>query len=232
MITITVGRPGQGKTVWLVGQILELSKRHEVYTNVHISLPFGDGRIPHIHMIETLDDIVHLRSGKIVLDEVQTYLNSRNWDKLDVRFQLLLQQHRKRGLDIVGATQSIKRADVIFRELVQIFYEIHKIVTFSVFGRAFGFFYMRQYDPDSIESATHSYLPIGWYWMFFADPVCLSVYDTTQEYNLADPVGRREIMEYVNVRRESVERVLVGRRVVEFAPGASGSGEQSAVQNN
>lgn len=215
MITVVVGRPGMGKTVYLVGQILRYSTKHKVYTNVRISLPKGDKRAQNIFFIDGLDDIVHLRTGKIVLDEVQTYLNSRNWDKLDVRFQLLLQQHRKRGLDIIGATQSIRRADVVFRELVQVFYEIRKVVSIPWKRTGIGFYILREYDPDSIESASHSYVPIGWYSLYLADPFVYRIYDTTQEYRISDPGGRREVVTYGFVPITEHKRVVLERSIEE-----------------
>jgi len=78
MITVVEGRPGMGKSVWLVSEILRyLRNGHNVYTNVAISdvrlkRRFGD----RLHFIESLEDCIHLRHGKIVLDEIQTYLNS------------------------------------------------------------------------------------------------------------------------------------------------------------
>jgi len=213
MITVAQGRPGQGKTVWLVSEILRWSGRKvDVYTNVTVKLPKTDKRSQFIHQIESLEDVIKLSHGKIVLDEVQTYLNSRNWDKLDIRFQLLLQQHRKRGLDIIGATQSIKRADVVFRELVQVFYDIRKIAVIP--GRyPFGFFLIREYDPDSMESQTRSYDSVAWPFLFVADPFTLRVYDTTQEYEVRTPEGLITTERYVNVKKEVVEKVLVDRKV-------------------
>jgi len=154
----------------------------------------------------------------VVLDEVQTYLNSRNWDKLDIRFQLLLQQHRKRGLDIIGATQSIKRADVVFRELVQVFYRIRKIVAFKLpySSLAFGFFYLREYDPDQIEGSGDKtrQKALSWPLPFFADPYTFSVYDTTQEYSPESHIGERVIEEYVIIQKPQEVRQLVGRHSV------------------
>jgi len=200
MITVTVGRPGQGKTVWLVGEVLRWSRTNKVYTNVAVKLPLTDSRAKNIFLISSLGEVAAIRpskkegSIKVVLDEVQVYLNSRNWDKLPFEFQLLLQQHRKRGIDIIGATQSIRRADAVFRELVQNFYEIRKVVSFRVNGSGFGFYYLREYDPDSIESATRSYDSLGWVLPFFADPFLYSVYDTTQEYADKPRNGRYEVL--------------------------------------
>jgi hypothetical protein len=215
MITVVQGRPGMGKSVFLVSEIFRyLARGHKVYSNVEVHFDVDDSRQARFRYITSLEDIVGLREGKIVLDEVQTYLNSRNWDKLDTRFQLLLQQHRKRGLDILGATQSIKRADVVFRELVQVFYEIRKIFTLSVRAFGFGFFYIREFDPDSMESGTRSYDVIGMPRLFFADPFTLRMYDTTQEYHLDYGIGAHEIHEYLIEEKPVISRRLLSKKIV------------------
>ena len=217
MITVVEGRPGMGKSVWLCSEVIRwLRSGRTVYTNIEIK----DQRIlrkyaDKLFYIESLEDIIQLREGKVVLDEVQTYLNSRNWDKLDIRFQLLLQQHRKRGLDIIGATQSIKRADVVFRELVQVFYRIRKIWSFRLpyTTLAFGFFYLREFDPDDIESggAKSNQKALSWPLPFFADPYTFSIYDTTQEYAPESRVGQRVIEEYVITQKTTEVPQLVRR---------------------
>lgn len=230
MIRVMVGRPGMGKTVWLVSQIIKYAKDYDVYTNVEVKLPKNDKRAGRIFYIEGLEDCINLRSGKIILDEVQTYLNSREWAKLDVKFQLFLQQHRKRGLDIIGATQSIKRADGVFRELVQQFYEIKKIVSVRIGRGGIGFYIIREYDPDSIESSTRSYDPIGWYTPFIADPFLYRVYDTTQEYRRRDPAGRREMVVYGFVPHTAYRRVVVDKKTLENASEGAADGEEAAIE--
>jgi len=212
MITVVCGRPGTGKTVYLVGRIMNFLSAHiPVYTNIEIKLSKNDKRRQYLHIINGLDDIIKVRHGKVVLDEVQTYLNSRNWDSLDTKFQLLLQQHRKRGLDILGATQSIKRADVVFRELVQVFLKIYKIISFKFpFSKyAIGLFLLREYDPDSIESSTGKFEALGLPWIYVVDPYTFAIYDTTQEYAIETQLGKREMREY-----EYVEKVVVTPRLV------------------
>lgn len=224
MITVVEGRPGMGKSVFLVGEILRfLRAGHNVYTNILIHDEKLIRRYGNkMWYIESLEDIVNLRTGKIVLDEVQTYLNARNWALLDIRFQLLLQQHRKRGLDIIGATQSIKRADVVFRELVQVFYRIRKIVAFKIprSNLAFGFFYLREYDPDDIESggAKSNQEGIGWPFPFVADPYVFNIYDTTQEYEPMNRIGQRVRKEFVMVEKKTIEPMLVNSETLEALP--------------
>jgi hypothetical protein len=223
MIIAVEGRPGMGKSVWLVGQVDRfLRANYVVYSNIEVKVPdkyssrynyFSDfsDLIP-VRLVEHLDKDSKVKGIKIILDEMQVYLSSRNWDKLDQKFQLLLQQHRKRGIDIIGATQSIKRADVVFRELVQVFYRIHKITTLNVWKNvSLGFFYLREYDPDSIESQSRSYDAIGWPFLFFADPIVMRMYDTTQEVKLQELKGRQEIRVYVHQEKTVLEPVLISK---------------------
>jgi len=229
MITAVEGRPGMGKSVYLVGIAFEkLRHNYYVFSNIEIAVP---PRLRHRYeYYQSFDDLLPVRLKAILLedpecrgiiiimDEMQVYLSSRNWDKLDQKFQLLLQQHRKRGIDIFGATQSIKRADVVFRELVQRFYRIGKIVSFKIHGNGFGFFYLREYDPDSIESQSRAYDPIGWPWLYFADPTVMHLYDTTQEYQLDDPKGRKEIITRVYEEKLVVTPRVISRQLLQNEP--------------
>lgn len=215
-ITIIEGRPGTGKTVFLTQRVLTyLGMGYDVYTNIEIDNAFLRPKYRgKLKIIQSLEDIINLREGKIVLDEVQTYLNSRNWDKLDIRFQLLLQQHRKRGLDIVGATQSVKRADVVFRELVHFFYDIRKIASFKLFGNVYGFFWLREFDADDIEVDRSERSPVRMGTLVIADPYVFRVYDTTQEYKIDDGIGKYELVKYKIIEGKSVRKQLVDKQML------------------
>jgi len=224
-ITVVVGRPGQGKSVWLVGQIQRWCRRgYNVYTNVEIKDPkFLAKYERQLYYVESLEDLINVRTGKVVLDEVQTYLNSRNWDKLDVRFQLLLQQHRKRGLDIYGATQSIKRADTVFRELVQFYLRIGRIFAFRIpFTKlAYGFFWLCEYDPDDIDAQSATKTEKRLYWLpeiFFADDITFRLYDTTQEYAPVVRVGQKYVEHYVIAEKKVEVRHLLDRQAIKDDP--------------
>lgn len=213
-ISIVEGRPGTGKSVFLTVMILRyLNAGHEVYSNVDIKLKETDKRFHKFHLIQSLEECTRLRKGKIVLDEVQVYLNSRNWDKLPVKFQLFLQQHRHRGLDILGATQSVKRADVIFRELVQYFYVVSKVFTISVFGNVYGLFILREYDADALEVDKvdrYKYRVTRFPQLMVADPFIFRVYDTHQYADaINDDDGKIEV-----IRRRIVEKKVVGYELI------------------
>jgi len=227
MITAVVGRPGEGKSIYLVQQTMYwLSKGKDVYTNINLKLPVGHRFSPQLHTIRGIDDMLEIRSqivqgvfnkagAKIILDELQVYLNSRNWDRLPDDFQLLLQQHRKRGLDIIGATQSIKRADVVFRELIQEFYAIKRLIAFRFpySKQSFGFFSLVKYDPDSIESSTRSYDRIGLLpTIVFIDPFTFSLYETSQDYVPDNPIGKRVVTEHIIVEKKITEKKLIGTK--------------------
>jgi len=150
--------------------------------------------------VDSMEEVTRLREGLVVLDEIQIYLNARNWDKLPPQFMLFLQQHRKRSLDILGATQSVKRADVVLRELVQVYYKVNKVVSFTIpkSKLSMGFFYLREYDPDTMERGGDKTVvkPIGWPWPIFADPFTLSVYNTMEEYMPEELEGKIVQKEY------------------------------------
>lgn len=220
-ITVVVGRPGQGKSVWLVGQIRKWCKRKKnVYTNIEIrDQKFLNKYHDKLFYIESLEDLLNVREGKVILDEVQTYINSRNWDKLPISFQLLLQQHRKRGLDIIGATQSIKRVDVVFRELVQFYFRIGRIFAFRIpFTRlAYGWFWLNEYDPDDVDTQGGTRTENRLRWLpeiYFADDLTFNLYDTTQEYAPFDREGERIIEEYVITKRQSETKQLINRQKI------------------
>jgi len=216
MITIIQGRPGMGKTLFGVDTILAELPRRKVFTNIQIKLKPNSKYQKNYQYITNLEEIIHEKNGLIVLDECQHYLNSRKWDKLPDEFQLMLQQHRHQQLDIIGFTQSVKRADVIFRELAQRFFDMRKVFTIKLFNKAIGLFIIREYDPDSMESPSRQYDPIGWPKVFLADPILFDTYDTYQNFQELTLSGNREIIEYLltPITKSSIEKKIISRKVI------------------
>ena len=148
MITIIEGKPGQGKTVFGTDQILRALENKKTYvaSNIEIDtklLKRHSFRFEQLSLDNTIQDILNIDTKKvyeefgcnrilIVIDEVQTIMNSREWDKMPPEFQFFLQQHRHFRMDIIGLTQSIRRADVVMRELVQYFYRIYKVAVIKI----------------------------------------------------------------------------------------------------
>jgi hypothetical protein len=146
-IYLITGKPGSGKTYYLAKKGKEfLEQGYNVYSNFPLKTS-----LPNYHFYTNFQDLIEVQHGIILMDEAQIYLNSRFWDKLPASFQYKLQQHRKHGLDIWGAVQHSNRLDVIFRELVNYYYEIKKIGSNEKkaggYGKfPWGLFFLVEYD--------------------------------------------------------------------------------------
>lgn len=184
-----------GKTLYAVRLVEKFCRRgYFVVSNIEMKFPANAPRwaknYRYIAGDMLMDEIPRLRVPegypgiKLVIDEVQIFLNSRKWDSLPIETQMFLQQHRKRGIDVHGFLQSVRRADVVLRELVQVFYELERVFIFNYFGLLFGLFWLFEYDADSIESPDRNYDMVGsrsWLWI---DHWTFRLYDTTQEQTL------------------------------------------------
>lgn len=176
MINIIVGKPGTGKTYYLVAKAVKmLNKNRDVYSNFFIDIDKLEklGRLKKVHgkltFWKSAHDLIDIKQGVILMDECQIYFNSRQWKDLPESLQYKLQQHRKQGLDIWGAVQNLKRVEIVLRELVNWVYETKKI---------FGIFIIKSYDPDDINKSTRrSYS----FTISFFNKKLASCYDTFQE---------------------------------------------------
>jgi len=130
--TLISGRPGTGKTYFMVKHMFKNLAKTDmpIYINISIKkdvvekyLPKkAKGRTKDIIYWKKLDDLKDVRTGFIYMDETHVYMNSRRWKSLDEGIERLLAQHRKRGLHLIGTVQSPNRLEVIFRELVDYWY--------------------------------------------------------------------------------------------------------------
>jgi len=173
MINIYVGKPGMGKTYALVRLAYKLiNQGRNVYSNFHID--FSDMPLSENHgelfFWNNIEDIVPVRTGEILIDECQIYMNSRDWKVLPKSVQYKLQQHRKQGLNIHGAVQNVRRIDSVARELVNSIFQVSKH-----FGRVFV---AREYDIEDIDKEKRSSYSVSVY--FFSKKLA-KCYDTLQE---------------------------------------------------
>jgi zona occludens toxin (predicted ATPase) len=176
MINIVVGKPGTGKTYYLVAKAVKcLNKGRNVYSNFFIDyemlkakgfLKKNCGSLTFWH---TALDLINIKEGVILMDECQIYFNSRSWKDLPESLQYKFQQHRKQGLDIWGAVQNLKRVEIVLRELTNWVYDTKKVL---------GLFVIKQFDPDDISKSTRT--NYGVRFSFFNKKLA-SCYDTFQE---------------------------------------------------
>lgn len=177
MINIITGKPGMGKTYTLVRIALKSIKQgRNVYSNFHIDLNKFYPKYPKqtvkwgtIYFWKNVEDLMTIRSGDILMDEAQIYLNSRKWQLLPPELMYKLQQHRKQGLNIYGAVQNLKRIDTVCRELVNSVFVVKRI---------HNIFIMNEYDVEDIDKVKRDSYSFK---LFFLSKRLASCYDTLQE---------------------------------------------------
>ena len=118
MVIAYTGKPGSGKTLSGVRYICK-DKRKTIYTNVKLEIP--EKNIIQISP-SNLQDLKKLRDGIVFIDEANFVFSSRFWSRIPKDLIQFWAMHRKRGVDFILTSHSLKRIDVILRELVS--YEV------------------------------------------------------------------------------------------------------------
>jgi len=118
MVIAYTGKPGAGKTLSAVRYIVK-DRRQTVFSNVKLE-------IPNKNIVEILpsnvQDLKKLRDGIVFIDEANFVFSSRFWSRIPKDLIQFWAMHRKRGVDLILTSHSLKRIDIILRELVS--YEI------------------------------------------------------------------------------------------------------------
>ena len=144
MILIYKGLPAAGKTAALAHYGMQvLSEGREVYSNFWLNY-----KGKNLHYWSSIEELLEVENGVILMDEAQIYLNSRLWETLPSQFQYKLQLHRHDGLDIIGTVQHEARLDVVMRELVSVYVQC-RFVGF----RGYGFIVKSAYHPEDVKSS-------------------------------------------------------------------------------
>ena len=178
MINVIVGKPGTGKTYYLVklARKFILSGR-DVYSNFFINRKkliedYEQSRIYKLKKLFSerilkkpflseygriifwvkLDDFLNIRGGEILIDECQIYFNSRKWKDLPERLQYKFQQHRKH----IGHSKDGKIIELNIWGAVQNVKRIDTVVrelvnnVFAV-NHIARLFMIREYDIEEID---------------------------------------------------------------------------------
>ena len=166
MITAYVGLPGTGKTYGLVLEALKgIKQERKVYSNFDIAI---DG----IVRIKGFSDLVKVRDGLVILDELNLWFPSRLWQSIPPEILSLWAQSRKRGIDLIYSTQHLDRVDKVIREVTNYVIRCNSVSLFSL-----QFFIYTTYQPEDWDKQNRRSL--GRRIVLFRQSVA-SLYDTYQ----------------------------------------------------
>lgn len=131
MIELFEGRPGAGKTLFLVSRLLKIRRANParaIYTNFQFGEFDEDGRlvVPYSTMIRTWDELSRVHNGTVGIDESHLWAPSEGSKTLPFAQRVLLKQHRKNGLDIYLTDQSYDHTAKVVRDMVAIVYSLQR----------------------------------------------------------------------------------------------------------
>ena len=157
MIRMYYGLQGQGKTYSMLADTMEEFKQQpvQVYTNM------AELRCPEARYFYSIEEIIDLSEGKILLDEAAIVMPAQFWHDMGRELLVRLCQMRKRGLDLYYSNQREKGTNVNLRE------QTNELVHCSKVG---PFILNRKDNPDKKVAS-------GGRWRRFS-PVVGSMYDT------------------------------------------------------
>lgn len=196
MITIYSGKPGTGKSLKLADTTVNLLlrnrrwyKRTGVIRQVAVNLKLSDGVEKafrdFIRYWSEPMELVTMDNVDIVWDEISTHLDSTQWANTPLELKRFLQQHRKKGIDIYGSTQTFATIDIAMRRLVDELWMCRKVFgsrnpspTKPPVTRIWGLIWLVEYDPLTFEDEKPK--RVGWDWLIIEKDL-VDVYDTTQE---------------------------------------------------
>ncbi len=143
MVLAYTGKPGSGKTLSAVRYIYK-DHRKTIYTNVQLEIP--DKNIVQISP-SNVQDLKKLKDGIVFIDEANFVFSSRFWSRIPKDLIQFWAMHRKRGVDLILTSHSLKRIDIILRELV----------SYEVRCKTLGVFIVNNwYDVDYAEKSKTS----------------------------------------------------------------------------
>jgi len=154
MITGIEGRPGSGKSYYMLTRIIEDLKRGKsIVCNLHgvhwrsLCLYVADGDLEEARQIyKRVTCIsakqflyggfanVDLKYKEVYLDEIMMLLFSRDWQKIGKETILFLSQHRKYRCNITYITQSYERLDKSILEMTQTYIRVKNLNFWNFYG--------------------------------------------------------------------------------------------------
>jgi len=190
MIYAVTGKPGRGKSYFMVSKIAKkiLEKGIDVYSIIDIDeqllqLKARRGKkLGRLYYFQSLEDFQYINDGIVLLDEAGSFFEAREWAKFSLEDRTKFQQHRKMELDIYLGVQDFSRLDTAIRQLTAEVIEINCWPRSSRENRKTPkLFWARTFDPKDIDLKTRKHLKLEF---FLFDKIIASAYDSKQFINL------------------------------------------------
>jgi len=161
------GLPGSGKTYLLATKGLEaLKEGKKVYANF---------KLTGAEYFYDIFEIINIRKGVILIDEINLSFPSRIWEKLPPQFLYFWSQTRKMGLDIYFTSQHPDRVDKVPKEISN--------WSWWVTSLPFGFHIATKYLPEHITKEKRKNYEIK---IFHRKKVVMKSYNTLELIELPE----------------------------------------------
>lgn len=202
MITIYTGIPGAGKSLKSAEKAMSLLERNKKWYKktgipriLHSNIKFSPEVEEYFHgFIKYWTDpydLVQVRDGDVIWDEIATYLDSTQWANVPLELKRWLQQHRKFGIEIYGNTQDFAMVDISMRRLTSDLYYMTKLIgsrdksaTAPPVKRVWGIIMVRELDPQEYKEDSKLNKAKGLPRFMFISKSLVNVFDTSQEIEM------------------------------------------------
>lgn len=151
MIKGYVGNLGQGKTLNMVYDIMQIMKRkwhRAIVSNTPIKFKHG-GKIYEAEFYGTGDaferQIIHRQNAVFVVDEASVFFPNNYWNRLPKEYIAKFAQSRKFGCDFYYTSQGLGHTVKRLRDLTNVVVSCKKRKLFGLFGP--DIFYADGFDP-------------------------------------------------------------------------------------
>jgi len=140
-----------------------------------------------------LNEIVQQRDADVIIDEIATYFNARQWELLSIEASRWLAQHRKFGVDIYGTAQDFAQADKAFRRLTSNLLYLTKLAgsrdispTRSDPKLVWGIVLVQTLDPVRYDEEKSKFTSVGFFpRIMLITKRKVSVFDTRAEVKMS-----------------------------------------------
>lgn len=201
MITITQGKPGNGKSYFAGVDFLSLltraitweqkgiiKVRRKVATNIELNKDLYEEFKDYIVLWDGLDELIKLRNCDVVFDDMGTYLDAQEWTKINRDVKRWFRLHEHYGCDIYGNCQDFKDIANVVRKLTSEVKEVTKLVgsrrpseSKPKVKMVWGIFMTRSLTIDVAEKPNEKREYVGWPRFDILKKKYCNVYNTLQD---------------------------------------------------